>query len=259
MLGQLQNKVVIVTGAAQGIGAAISRVFAQAGAKVVLADIAADIGRKTASDICAAGGEAHFIEADISLREQVNSLVQSAVEHYGKLDIVIHNAASFAIRSAENMSEEYLDKSLSVILRPAFWFTQEALPHFRKQGSGRLIFTSSVTGPTVATPGAANYSAAKSGINGFVKAAAVELAKENITVNAVEPGFIKTDAMDLLADKEGQKRLESYIPRGHMGKPEDIANAMLFFASDEASYITGQSIIVDGASTLVESAALLEQ
>jgi len=259
VIGQLNGKVVIITGAAQGIGAAIARVFSSAGAHVVLSDIAVDLGRKAASDICAQGGNALFLEADISHREQVNNLVQSTVEQYGKLDIVIHNAASFAVKSAEDMSEEYLDKSLSVILKPAFWLTQEALPHFRKQGAGRLIFTSSVSGPTVATPGIANYCAAKSGINGLVKAAAVELAKDNITVNAVEPGFIKTDAMDLLADEAGLAKLESYIPKGHMGRPEDIANTMLFFASDEASYVTGQSIIVDGGSTLVESAALLDR
>lgn len=259
MLGQLTGKVAIVTGAAQGIGAGIARVFAAAGARVVVADIAAERGGRTAGAICEAGHDAVFIESDISKRSNVADLVASAVDRFGRLDIVVHNAASFAVSTAEEMSEEYLELSMSVILKPAFWFAQDAVPHFRKQGAGRLLFTSSVSGPTVAAPGIANYCAAKGGINGFIKAAAIELAKDDITVNGVEPGFIRTDSMDLLADEEGLKKLESYIPKGHMGRPEDIANTMLFLASDEACYITGQTIIVDGGNSLVESAALLEQ
>lgn len=258
MLGDLTGKVVIITGAAQGIGAGIARVFSQAGAKIVVSDISVDKGRATADGVCQAGGEAIFIESDIGKRDEIKKLIGETVNHFGRLDVVIHNAASFAVSMIEDMTEECLESSLSVILKPAFWFAQEALPHFRKQGSGRLIYTSSVTGPTVALPGVSNYAAAKSGINGFVRAAAVELARDNITVNGVEPGFIETDAMALLGDEETLKELESYVPKGHMGKPEDIANAMLFFASDEASYVTGRIIAVDGANSLVESAALLD-
>lgn len=258
MLGQLTDKVVIITGAARGIGAAIAQVFSSAGAKVVISDIAVEAGEQTAQAICETGGDAIFVESDVSRREQVSHLVAATVERYGRLDVVVHNAASFAVSKIESMSDEYLELSLSVILKPAFWFTQEALPHFRAQGGGRLIFTSSVSGPTVAIPGIANYAAAKAGINGFIKAAAVELAPENVTVNGVEPGFILTDAMDLLGDEEALKKLEAGIPKGKMGRPEDIANAMLFFASDEASYVTGRTMIVDGGNSLVESTALLE-
>lgn len=258
MLGQLTGKVAVITGASQGIGASIAKVFSEAGAKVVVADIAVEKGQKTAETICASGGKAIFLEADISQRERVSKLLKDAFDHFGRLDIVVHNAASFLVSSIEDMEDRHLEASLSVILKPAFWLAQDALPYFRKQGGGRLLYTSSVTGPTVITPGLSNYAAAKSGINGFIRAAAVELAEENITVNGVEPGFIRTDAMDLLADEEGLRRLESYIPQKHMGKPEDVANAMLFFASDEASYVTGQTIIVDGGNSLVESAALLE-
>ena len=258
MLGQLPGKVAVISGAAQGIGAGIARAFAAAGAKTVVADIAVEEGRKTADRIRASGGEAIFVEADVSKRERVRKLLEQTVERFGRLDIVVHNAASFLVSPIETMEERHLDASLSVILKPAFWFAQDALPYFRKQGGGRLLFTSSVTGPTVVIPGVSNYAAAKSGINGFIRAAAIELADENITVNGVEPGFIKTDAMSILADEEGLRRLESCIPQKHLGKPEDIANAMLFLASDEASYITGQTIIVDGGNSLVESAALLQ-
>jgi len=258
MLGQLTGKVAVITGASQGIGAAIARVFAAAGARIVVADIAVEKGEDTVKAINASGGEAIFLEADISRRQRIKKLLRETAEHFGRLDIVVHNAASFLVSPIEHMESRYLEASLSVILKPAFWLAQDSLPHFRKQGAGRLLFTSSVTGPTVVTPGVSNYAAAKAGINGFIKAAAVELAAENITVNGVEPGFIRTDAMDILADEEGLRRLESYIPQKQLGKPEDIANAMLFLASDEASYVTGQTIIVDGGNSLVENAALLE-
>jgi len=257
MLGQLTGKVAVITGASQGIGAAIARVFAAAGARIVVADIAVEKGEDTVKGIIASGGEAIFLEADISRRRRVKKLLRETVEHFGRLDIVVHNAASFLVSPIEHMEAGHLEASLSVILKPAFWLAQDSLPHFRKQCGGKLLFTSSVTGPTVVTPGVSNYAAAKAGINGFIRAAAVELAGENITVNGVEPGFIRTDAMDILADEEGLKRLESYIPQKHLGEPEDIANAMLFLASDEASYVTGQTIVVDGGNSLVESAALL--
>lgn len=257
MLGQLTNKVVIVTGAARGIGAGIAQVFANAGAKVVLSDIAVEAGRLTAERIAEAGGDALFVESDISERQQVKQLVQSSVDHFGRLDIVVHNAAAFPMGSIEEMPDENLELAISVILKPAFWFTQDVLTHFREQGAGRLIFTSSVTGPTVAMPGTAPYAAAKAGLNGFIKTAALELAKENVTVNGVEPGYIMTDAMAHLGDEEGIQKMTSYIPKGHLGQPDDIANTMLFLASDEAAYITGQTIIVDGGSTLPESPALI--
>lgn len=257
MLGKLTDKVVIITGAARGIGEAIARVFSEAGAKVVVSDIKVEAAYKTVERICQDGGDAIFVESDISKRENVEFLVKKTVERYGRLDIVIHNAASFAVSRIETMSDEQMELSLSVILKPVFWFSQIALPYFRKQRGGRLIFTSSVSGPTVAIPGISNYAAAKAGINGFIKAAAVELAPENITVNGVEPGFILTDAMGLLGDEETLGKLEAGIPKGRMGRPEDIANAMLFFASDEAAYVTGRTIVVDGANSLVESAVLL--
>jgi len=150
-----------------------------------------------------------------------------------------------------------LDQTLAVNMKAAFWITQESLPYFRQQGGGRIILTSSVTGPTVAMPGTSNYAASKGGMNAFIRTAALELGRENITVNGVEPGYIMTQAMGLLADEEELKEMASLIPNGKIGVPEDIAYTMLFLASDEASYITGQTIIVDGGSTLPESPVVL--
>ena len=259
MLGSLQNKVVLVTGAGQGIGEGIAKVFSAAGAKVMVATRTRENGQKTVDDINSLGGDATLIQVDVGKKEDVNRMVEQTIEKYGRLDIAIHNAAVFPMSSIENLSEEDLEYTLAVNLKAAFWMAQASLPHFRKQGGGRLLYTSSVTGPRVVMPLTSHYAASKGGLNGFIRTAALELARENITVNGVEPGYILTKAMSLLANEEELKEMASLIPNGSLGKSEDIANAMLFLASDEASYITGQTIIVDGGSTLPESPVVLKQ
>lgn len=259
MLGILIDKVVIVTGAGQGIGEGIAKVFAQSGAKVIVATRSRDNGQQTVDDIQAAGGQALLIQVDVGDRQQLDRLVAQTVEHYGQLDIVIHNAAVFPMVAIDELSEQDLDTTLAVNLKAAFWLTKAAAPHLQKQNGGRLIFTSSVTGPSVAMPLTAHYAASKAGLNGFIKTAALELARKNITVNGVEPGYILTQAMSLLAGKEELEEMASQIPVGALGKPEDIAHTMLFLASDEAAYITGQTIVVDGGSTLPESPIILQK
>lgn len=253
----LRDRVAIVTGAGQGIGESIAKVFAQSGAKVVVATRSADNGQQTVDDICAAGGEAILIQCDVGRRTEIERMVDETAERWGRVDIAVHNAAIFPINSVAEMSDELLDQTLAVNMKAGFWLTQAALPLFRTQGGGRIIFTSSVTGPTVAMPGTANYAASKGGMNAFIRTAALELARENITVNGVEPGYIRTQAMALLADEEELKEMASLIPIGKIGVPDDIAYTMLFLASDQAAYITGQTIIVDGGSTLPESPVVL--
>ena len=253
----LRDRVAIVTGAGQGIGESIAKVFAQSGAKVVVATRSADNGQQTVDDICAAGGEAILIQCDVGRRTEIERMVDETAERWGRVDIAVHNAAIFPINSVAEMSDEVLDQTLAVNMKAGFWLTQAALPFFRAQGGGRIIFTSSVTGPTVAMPGTSNYAASKGGMNAFIRTAALELARENITVNGVEPGYIRTQAMALLADEEELKEMASLIPIGKIGVPDDIAYTMLFLASDQASYITGQTIIVDGGSTLPESPVVL--
>lgn len=253
----LSGRVAIVTGAGQGIGEGIAKVFSLSGAKVVVATRSADNGQQTVDDILDSGGEAMLIQCDIGQRSEVERVVAVTAERWNRVDIVIHNAAIFPIHSVEEMPDPVLDQTLSVNMKAGFWLTQAALPFFRRQGGGRIIFTSSVTGPTVAMPGTSNYAASKGGMNAFIRTAALELARENITVNGVEPGYIMTQAMGLLADEEELKEMASLIPAGKIGIPEDIAYTMLFLASDQASYITGQTIIVDGGSTLPESPVVL--
>lgn len=253
----LGGRVVIVTGAGQGIGEGIAKVFAQSGAKVVVATRSADNGQQTVDDIIDKGGEATLIQCDVGHRAEVERMVAIAAEQWGRIDVGIHNAAVFPIDGVEEITDKVLDQTLSVNMKAAFWMTQAMVPFFRRQGGGRLIFTSSVTGPRVAMPGTSGYAASKGGMNAFIRTAALELARENVTVNGVEPGYIMTQAMGLLADEEELREMASLIPAGKIGMPEDIAYTMLFLASDQASYITGQTIVVDGGSTLPESPVVL--
>jgi 3-oxoacyl-[acyl-carrier protein] reductase len=188
----------------------------------------------------------------------VERTVQQAVETYGQLDIVVHNAAVYPMFTIEQLGDAELERTLAVNLKAGFWFIQAALPHLRRRGGGRILFTSSVTGPNVVMPGTAHYGASKSGLNALIRTAALELARENITVNGVEPGVILTPALAALGSEEEIAEMAKGIPIGKLGTPLDIANAMLFLASDAAAYITGQTVVVDGGSTLPESPVLLD-
>jgi 3-oxoacyl-[acyl-carrier protein] reductase len=255
---RLAGKVAIVTGSGQGIGAAIARVFAAEGAKVVVATRTEAHGKRTVDEITQAGGSGVPMTVDIGDRAQAESVVERTVKQHGRIDVLVHNAASFLGGPVASYSEDDLETVLSVNLKACFRLSKACIPHMMKQGGGRLLFTSSVTGPRVAMPGTAYYAASKGGMNAFIRTLSIELARCAITVNGVEPGYIRTPAMDLLADEEGLKQMAKYIPMGYIGKPEDIAYAMLFLASDEAGYITGQTIVVDGGSTLPESPTFLE-
>lgn len=259
MLGNLDGKVAVITGAGQGIGEGIARVFAKAGAKVVVATRTTANGQETVDAIRSDGGEAMLIQTDVGTHSAVKEMVATTVEKYGRLDIMVHNAAVYPLYLIEDLPDDALDHTLSVNLKAAFWLMQACLPHFRKQKGGRMLITSSVTGPTVAMPGTAHYAASKGGLNGFIRTAALEYGRENITVNGVEPGYILTPAMSALGDEDELRQMERYIPNGKLGHPNDIANAMLYLASGEASYVTGQTLIVDGGSTLPESPVMLDQ
>ncbi len=259
MFADLTGKIAIVTGSGQGIGAGIARVFAEAGAKIMVVNRTPENGQKTVDKIRKAGGEAELCGVDIGNAESVKLAVDETVKKWGGVDIMLHNAASFLGGPVDSYSEEDLETVLSVNLKACFRFSKAVIPFFRERGGGRLLFTSSVTGPRVAMPGTAYYAASKGGINAFIRTAALELARENITVNGIEPGYIRTAAMELLADEEGLARMTKYIPSGFMGAPEDIAYCMLYLASDEARYITGQTICIDGGSTLPESPVFLEE
>ena len=250
---RLRDKVAVITGAGQGIGEGIARVFADEGAKVVVTTRTEKNGSETVEAIRKAGGEATLMTVDIGEADSAGRVVEETISTYGGLDIMLHNAASFAMGPLDEFSEEDMESSFSVNLKASIRLSAACIPHFKQKKKGRLLFTSSVTGPRVAYPGLSYYATTKSGLNGFIRNAGLELARWGITVNGVEPGYIRTPALELITDEEGIRQLEYYIPIGHLGEPEDIAWAMLFLASDEGRYITGQTIVVDGGSTLPES------
>jgi 3-oxoacyl-[acyl-carrier protein] reductase len=247
MTGRLAGKIALIVGAARGIGAGIAERFAEEGAGIVIADTEKDAGEATAKRL---GGS--FVPADISRQEDAERMVVEAVSRHGGLHILVQNAGIYPWTLIENIGSEEWDKVLGVNLRGTFLAARAALPVMRSAGYGRMVFTSSITGPRVTMPGHGHYSASKAGINGFIKAAALEFAGYGITVNGIEPGNILTEGMKAHRSAEFIRAMEESIPLGRLGSPRDIANAALFFASDDASYITGTTIIVDGGQTLPE-------
>jgi 3-oxoacyl-[acyl-carrier protein] reductase len=257
--GRLKDRVAIVTGGGQGIGRGIARVFAAQGAPVMIATKTEKHGRAAVDDIKGAGGEAALCVADVGQLEDTQRAVADTISTFGRVDIMVHNAASFLGGPVEGYSEADMETVLAINLKACFRLSAACIPHFRKQKWGRLLFTSSVTGPRVAMPGTSYYAASKGGINAFIRTVALEVARDGITVNGVEPGYIRTAAMELLADEAGMAQMAKYIPLGYIGAPEDIAYAMLYLASEEARYVTGQTICIDGGSTLPESPVFLEE
>ncbi|MBV8617682.1 MAG: SDR family oxidoreductase [Curvibacter sp.] len=254
----LQGQVALITGAGRGIGAAIAQAMARSGARVLIANRTGSAGEAVASALRAQGLAAEAVECQLHDPEQARMAVHEAVQRFGALDIVVHNAATNPWARLGHISDADLEQTLAVNLKACFWLSQAALPHLRARGGGRLLVTSSVTGPRVAMPGSAAYAASKAGVNGFIRSAALELAPERITVNGVEPGYIAKQGGSLLSDPARAERIARYIPAGELGRPEDIAAAMCFLASPAARYITGQTLVVDGGSTLPESPSFLE-
>jgi len=247
MDGRIRDRVALIVGAARGIGEGIAERFAAEGARLVLADSEEEAGQATARRLGAA-----FVRIDISDMAEAEAAVAIAVERHGRLDIVVQNAGIFPWQLIENTSPGDWDRVMAVNLRGAFNAARAALPPMKAQRSGRMLFTSSITGPHVTSPGHGHYSATKAGINGFIRAAALEFAAYGITVNGVEPGNIMTDAVRLHRGAEFIGSMGDSIPLGRLGTPADVAGAFLFLASDDAAYVTGTTIVVDGGQLLPE-------
>jgi 3-oxoacyl-[acyl-carrier protein] reductase len=247
MKKRLEGRVALVIGAARGIGAGIAERFVEEGAQVVIADNLVEEGHDTARRL-----QGKFIEIDVSRLEDNQAAVELAVASHGGLDILVQNAGIYPWTLIENIAPEEWDSVLAVNLKGTFLAARAALPAMKVRGGGRMVFTSSITGPRVTSPGHGHYSASKAGINGFIKAAALEFSGYNITVNGLEPGNILTDGMKQHRSASFIKMMEDGVPLGRLGTPRDVANAALFLASDDASYITGTTIIIDGGQTLPE-------
>ena len=250
---RLAGKVAIVTGSGTGIGRATALAFAAEGATVIIATRTPAHGEETLALITAAGGKAIFKQIDIGDHAASRAMVDAVAAECGRLDIVVHNAAAFGRMMVAEMDEAVLDMLFNVNVKACFTLAAAALPHMRKLGSGRFIVTSSVTGPKVSMPGSGAYATSKAAVTGFIHTAAIEFAAYNITVNGIEPGYIDTPALKGLKARYGEANIAKYIPAKRLGTPEEIAGPMLFLASDESSYVTGETIVVDGGARLPES------
>jgi 3-oxoacyl-[acyl-carrier protein] reductase len=249
MFTSLEGRSVIVTGASKGIGKGIAAGFARAGAQVLVVGRDADAAAGAAAEL---GELCTPFAADVADPDACAAMARAAVERHGGLDVLCANAGIFPdVRLAE-MSAADIDRVLGTNLKGSMLSVIACLPALEASGRGRVILTSSITGPITGFPGWAHYGASKAGQLGFMRTAAVELARQNITVNAVLPGNILTEGLiELGADY--QASMAASIPAGRLGSVDDIANACLFLATDEAAYITGQALGVDGGQVLPES------
>jgi NAD(P)-dependent dehydrogenase (short-subunit alcohol dehydrogenase family) len=245
MSERVAGKAALVTGAGSGIGRVAAVTLAREGARVIAADIDATSGQETAAIISQTGGHAFFVRADVSRADEVQAMVTVAVEKFGRIDI-LHNNAGVALRYAlADQDESGWDRSLDVNLKSVYLCSKYAIPHMLERG-GSIIHTASVTG-IVGVRNRAVYSATKGAIVILTRNMALDYARYRIRVNCVCPGFTRTPLIErLLQDPVRTQRLTEMHPLGRLGTPEDIANAVLFLASDEASWITGQALVVDG-------------
>ena len=247
---RLENKTAIVTGGASGFGAGIAQRFAHEGASVVVADINDPEGESIASEIRDSGGDAVYIHADVTSRSDTKGMISAAVEHSGQLDILINNAGfSHANKSFTEVADEEFDRVYNVNVRAVYIAIQEAIPVFKRQGHGCIINTSS-TAALRPRPGLAVYCSSKGAVSNLTKALAVEFAGDQIRINALcpvigETGMLET-FMGVPDTAENRKKFEATIPMGRFSTPSDVAAAALFLASDDASFITGVTMEVDG-------------
>jgi 3-oxoacyl-[acyl-carrier protein] reductase len=254
MLSSIAGRSVVVTGASKGIGKGIARVFARQGAKVMVVARHGEEAARTAAEL---GPDASGFAADVTQPAAMEAMAAEAMARQGGIDILCANAGIFPAAKLADMTPENWDEVLGTNLKGMFLSIKACLPALQRSGRGRIVVTSSITGPITGYPGWTHYGASKAGQLGFIRTAAIELARHGITINAVMPGNIRTEGLDGLGPDYFDKMTAS-IPLKRLGSVEDIGHAALFFASDEAAYITGQTIVVDGGQVLPESLAALE-
>ena len=245
---RLEGKVALISGGARGMGAAEVRLFAREGAKVVIADVLEDEGRKVEAEIKESGGIALFVKLDVTNESEWLNAVETAVQSFGKLNVLVNNAAIIRSERVLETTEQIWDDVMSVNAKGVFLGTKSAIPEMQKIGGGSIINISSGAGITGSDQNAA-YHASKGAVRIFTKAAAIQYAKDNIRVNSVHPGPVDTAMLSSIrSDSDNQERL-GLVPLGRVGRPEEVAYGVLYLASDESSFVTGSEVVIDGGRT----------
>lgn len=243
-MSKLHNKVAVITGGASGIGAAAAKLFVEEGAKVVLVDLNENKGKEFESELKAENAEALFVKANITSEEDVQHVFKVAVETFGQVDIVFNNAGIGRVTPTEDLSYEEWRHTVNVDLDGVFLVAREAIRAMLQSGGGSIVNTASMYG-WVGSPGSAAYNAAKGGVLNLTRSLALEYATKNIRVNSLAPGFIDTP----IIPEESKRELASITPMQRLGKAEEMAKAVLFLASDDSSFMTGNTLTVDGGYT----------
>jgi len=248
--GRLEGKTAIVIGGSRGIGAAVVEVFIREGARAMLADVNTALGETVAARF---PNRAEFVQADISSRADMQRLAATTVERHGRIDIVAQVAGIYPNHLIEDISEAEWDQVMAVNLKGPFLAIQACFPIMKRQRYGRIVLTGSITGPLVSWPEHAHYSASKAGLEGLARCAAIEGAPYGITVNVVEPGNVDTENVRATVGDEHMQQMVDAAPLKRLAEPEEVGEAMAFLASDQAGYITGQTLVLDGGQTLPEA------
>jgi 3-oxoacyl-[acyl-carrier protein] reductase len=252
MFESIGGTTVVVTGATRGIGRGIARVFGRAGASVVVAGRDDAAGAEVVQEITDAGGAAIFARTDVTRRDSCAAMAAAALDAFGRIDVVCANAGVFPGQRLADVDEAHLAEVLDSNVAGTFFSVQACVPALEQSGRGRVILTSSITGPITGVPGWSAYGASKAAQLGFMRSAAIELARARITVNAILPGNIRTESLAALGEDYAAS-MTAAVPLGRLGTVEEIGYAALFLASTEAGYITGQTLVVDGGQVLPES------
>ena len=256
-MGRIEGKVALVTGAASGIGEATAELFAREGARVVVADLQDDLGHQVVERIRQAGGTAHYLHCDVAVAEDVGGIVRAAVDTYGRLDILFNNAGLARGGTVTELSEVDWDLTIDVDLKSVYLGCRFAIPEMRKAGGGSIISTASIAGLR-GSPRLTAYSAAKAAVINLTKSIAAEAGNFGIRVNCICPGIIVTPIwrqIGVLTDEQQQERWQSAGQRvllKRVGMPEDVAKGALFLASDDAAYVTGHALVIDGGLTAAD-------
>ena len=256
MFTSLDGRTVVVTGGSKGIGKGIARVFARSGANVLVAARDEATLAQAAGDLRGEGGRVETVTGDVAKVDDCRAIAAAAVDRFGGIDVLCANAGIFPDKPFTELTEADIDTVLGCNLKGTMFMVQACLPALEASGRGRVVITSSITGPITGYPGWSHYGASKAAQLGFLRTAAIELAPKKVTINAVMPGNIATEGLAEMGD-DYIRETEAVIPQHRLGSVEDIGYAALFFATDQAAYITGQTIVVDGGQTLPESPAAL--